>query len=67
MKVRNKIGMVWLSIISSMRAEAPFQPYWPHTRYQAQTFMFTRPIFDNISSWQALWHTLSYGTACAYG
>jgi hypothetical protein len=67
MKVRDKIGMVCLSIISSMLAEAPFQPYWPHTRYQAQTFMFTRPIFENIGAWQALWHTLSYGMACTYG
>ena len=67
MKVRNKIGIVLLSCVCSMLAEAPFQPYWPHARYQAQTCMFTRPIFENISAWQALWHRLSYGMSCAHG
>ena len=59
----NKILAICLiAIFCLAHTEAPFQPYWPRERYQAQTFLFTRPIFENLVVSQALWHSIIYNT-----
>lgn len=61
----------WLSLSNffcAIKAESPFYPYWPRTRYQAQSFMYTRPLAQNIALQQALWHSIAYdkhGCHCA--
>lgn len=66
MKIHPRILALRLLITSCILcAEAPFQPYWPRERYQAQSFLFTRPIFENIVAQQALWHSIIYNKQCS--
>ncbi len=49
-------------------AESPFYPYWPRPLYQAQSFMYLRPLAQNIAVQQAIWHSIAYnkhGRHCA--
>lgn len=53
--------------VCSIVAESPFYPYWPRTRYQAQSFMYTRSIAQNIALQQALWHSIAYQKQGCHG
>lgn len=61
MKTQKKILMCTVFFISKVVvAESPFQPYWPHERYQSQSYMYTRPLFQNLAMQQSLWHSMVY-------